>query len=161
MAFDQLKWLLGEWIDDWRRGEPGEATAGGESWRLLLADRILVRNSWCEYPATDDHAAFRHDDLLVVFLDSDSQIRAVFWDNHGHVIRYTTAIIDLERAEFSFESDQSASGPRQRLHYRASGSRHLNADFNLQLPGAIGFSTYLAWTSSRTEPIPSTPLVPG
>jgi hypothetical protein len=151
-ALDELAWLIGDWTDDWRRGEPGEATAGGESWNLQLEGRILVRKSWCEYPAAGDSAAFRHDDLLVVFRDFDSQVRAVFWDNHGHVIRYTTADVDPDRSEFTFESDPSIPGPRQRLHYRADGANQLRADFNLQLPGAATFSRYLEWTSSRMTP---------
>lgn len=157
MAFDELAWLIGEWTDESRRGDPGVATAGGESWRLQLGGQVLVRTSWCEYPATADEAAFRHDDLLVVFGDLDAQLRAVFWDNHGHVIRYTTATIDPDRLGFAFESDSSAPGPKQRLHYRADGPHRLAADFNLQLPGAASFSRYLAWHSSRTSHRPSAP----
>lgn len=71
-----------------------------------------MRNSWCEYPAAGDNAAFRHDDLLVVFRDFDLQVRAVFWDNHGNLIRYTTADVDSDRSEFTFESDPSIPGPR-------------------------------------------------
>ncbi len=33
MEIDELAWLVGEWIDDWRVGEPGAATGGSESWR--------------------------------------------------------------------------------------------------------------------------------
>jgi hypothetical protein len=150
MAVDELRWLIGDWTDDWRRGEPGEATAGGESWQLQLEGEILVRSSWCEYPATGDHAAFRHDDLLVVFRDADSLIRAAFWDNHGHVIRYATASLDEDHLGFAFESDPLTPGPRQRLHYRADGASHLAADFSIQLPAATSFSRYLAWASTRT-----------
>jgi hypothetical protein len=156
LEFGEISWLLGEWTDIWRRGEPGEATAGGESWGLQVGEQILVRNSWCEYPATRDHPAFRHDDLMIVFHDVDMKIRAVFWDNHGHVIRYTTVTIDPGRAEFSFESDPSNSGPQQRLHYHADGANRLGADFNLKLPGAETFSQYLEWTSSRSRPVQPT-----
>ena len=150
MAIDELGWLVGDWTDDWRRGEPGLATAGGESWSPQLGGQILVRACWCEYPATAAEPAFRHDDLLVVFRDFDAQLRAVFWDNHGHVIRYATAAIDPDHLGFTFESDPSIPGPRQRLHYRADGIGHLGADFNLQLPGTTSYSPYLEWASSRT-----------
>jgi hypothetical protein len=149
MAFDELGWVLGDWTDVRRRGEPGEATGGGETWRLQLDGQILVRLSWCEYPATADAAAFRHDDQLVVFHDLDGQSRAIFWDNHGHVIHYTTAAIDPDGLQFTFESDPSLPGPRQRLRYRADGPDRLKADFNLHLPGAASFARYLEWESSR------------
>jgi hypothetical protein len=152
VAFDELAWVIGDWTDDDRRGDPGVATAGGESWSLQLGGQILVRTSRCEYPAAGGLPAFRHDDLLVLFKDVDAQIRALFWDNHGHVIRYASAVVDGEREEFSPESDPSMPGPRQRLHYRAAGPSHLAADFNLQLPDSPSFSRYLAWTSSRRVP---------
>ena len=118
MAIDELGWLVGEWTDDWRRGEPGLSTAGGESWSPQLGGQILVRTCWCEYPATAAEPAFRHDDLLVVFRDFDGQHRVIFWDNHGHVIRYATAAFDPDQLGFTLESDPSVPGPRQRLHYR-------------------------------------------
>jgi hypothetical protein len=149
MAIDELGWLVGEWTDDWRRGEPGLSTAGGESWSPQLGGQILVRTCWCEYPATAAEPAFRHDDLLVVFRDFDGQHRAIFWDNHGHVIRYATAAFDPDQLGFTLESDPSVPGPRQRLHYRANGANQLAADFKLQLPGATSFSPYLEWASSR------------
>ena len=36
-ALDELAWLIGDWNDEWRRGEPGEAAAGSESWNLLYS----------------------------------------------------------------------------------------------------------------------------
>jgi len=149
MAFDELQWLLGRWADDWRRGEPGEATDGGESWDLQLDGQILVRTSWCTYPSAGGRPAFRHDDLLIVFHDLGAQIRAIFWDTDGHVIRYVTAVLDPDRRGFAFESDPSVPGPGQRLHYRATDDNHLRADFNLRLPGAPAFTPYLEWTSTK------------
>jgi hypothetical protein len=149
MAFDGLAWLIGAWTDDWRRGEPGVATGGGESWGLQLDGRILVRSSWCTYPATATEPAFRHDDLLVVFRDVDARVQALFWDNHGHVIRYTTVVVDPDGRGFTLESDPSVPGPQQQLQYRADGADRLGADFNLRLPGATSFSRYLEWASTK------------
>ena len=149
MVLDALSWLVGDWSDDWREGEPGLATGGGESWQFRLGGRILVRESWCEYPATATEPAFRHDDLLVVFVGADGRTRADFWDSHGHVIRYATASIDEDAGGFTFESDRALSGPGQRLHYHADGPTRFAAGFELRLPGADSFVPYLRWRSSR------------
>jgi hypothetical protein len=155
MGLEGLSYLVGEWRDESRSGEPGTATGGGESWRLALDGQILVREAWCEYPATAKRPAYRHEDLLVVFVDTDSEVRGVFWDNEGHLIRYREVDADPDGKGVGLVSDPSAPGPRQWLQYRFEAPDHLSAVFSLHGPGAPGFVPFLRWTSVRAAPPPA------
>jgi hypothetical protein len=150
MGLEPLGYLIGRWKDDTRSGDPGEATAGEESWQLALDGRILVREAWCEFPATEKRAAFRHEDLLVVFPESDGELRAIFWDSEGHSIRYREVHVDPDGKGVGLVSDPTAPGPRQWLQYRFEPPDHLSAVFSLHGPGTPGFTPYLRWRSVRS-----------
>ena len=84
MALDSsLNYLVGDWTDETRTGEPGTANAGGESWRVDMGGRILIRMGWCEFPASATRAAFRHEDLLIIYPEGDDAMRGIFWDNEA------------------------------------------------------------------------------
>ncbi|MGO9231334.1 MAG: hypothetical protein ACLQKA_19260 [Bryobacteraceae bacterium] len=83
-----VQFLVGRWTGE-GGGEPG---AGSGAFTLApdLQGKILVRKSFAAYPAAADRPAFRHDDLIVVYRDGPSaELRAMYWDNEGHVIAYT------------------------------------------------------------------------
>ncbi len=153
MGLDALDYLIGAWNDESRTGEPGTASAGGETWSLALGGQILRREGWCEFPAHGDRPAFRHDDLLVVFVDSDSEVRALFWDSEGHVIHYRDVQPDPDGSGVGFVSDPSIPGPRQWLKYRFEKPDRLSAVFSVHGPGSPGFQPYLSWTSVRGPPV--------
>ena len=154
MGLEALGYLVGDWKDETRSGEPGTATGGGESWKLALDGAVQVREAWCEYPARGDRPAFRHEDLLVVYLDTDSAVRGIFWDNQGHLIRYREVHADPDGKGVGLVSDPVAPGPRQWLQYRFEGPDHLTAVFSLHPPGAPGFVPYLTWRSVRVPTRP-------
>ncbi len=149
MGFESLGYLVGVWKDEVREGEPGRATGGGESWRLALAGQILVREAWCEFLASASRPAYRHEDLLIVFAESDSEMRGIFWDSEGHLIRYRELHPDPDGKGFGLVSDPATPGPRQWLRYRFEEPDHLSAVFSLHPPGAPGFVPYLTWRSVR------------
>ncbi|HXY47064.1 MAG TPA: hypothetical protein VEK13_04115 [Thermoplasmata archaeon] len=149
MGFEALSYLIGRWTDESRTGEPGTSTGGGETWHLALDGGILEREAWCEYPARGDQPAFRHEDLLVVFVDPDSEVRAMFWDNQGHTIRYRDVHPDPDGKGVGFVSDPTVPGPRQWLQYRFEEPDRLSAVFSIHGPGAPGFAPYLRWASTR------------
>jgi len=155
MGLDGLSYLVGHWSDVSRHGEPGTASGGGESWQLELDGQILVREAWCEYPATTERPAFRHEDLLIGFVDSDSEVRGMFWDNEGHLIRYREVHADPDGKGVGLVSDPSSPGPRQWLQYRFEEPDQLSAVFSLHRPGAPGFAPFLEWTSARSTAKPS------
>ena len=148
----RLAFLLGKWVDEERLGEPGTDAASGETWRSELDGRLLVRNGWCEFPATATRPAFRHEDLLIVFADDEGQAHGIFWDNEGHTISYRDIRVAPEGKGVRLSSDPSTLGPRQQLEYRFEGPGRLTAVFSLQLPGETKFSPYLRWRSARTDP---------
>ena len=155
MGLEGLSYLVGRWTDTSRRGEPGSSTAGGETWRLALDGQILVREAWCEFPAEGERPAFRHEDLLVVYLESDGEVRAIFWDSQGHLIHYREVHADPDGQGVGFVSDPAAPGPRQWLQYRFEAPDRLSAVFSLHGSGAPGFTPYLSWASVRAASPPA------
>jgi hypothetical protein len=149
VGLEGFGYLLGDWRDVVRTGTPGTATAGGETWRLALDGEILVREGWCEFPATSERAAYRHEDLLVVFVDNDDELRGIFWDNESHRIHYREVHADPDGKGVGLVSDPSSPGPRQWLQYRFDAPDRLSAVFSLHPPGAPGFAPYLTWSAQR------------
>jgi len=145
-----VKFLLGEWIGE-GGGQPGES-AGGFSFQPDLQGKILLRKSYAEYPATKDRAAYRHDDLTIVYRESgDEDLRAVYFDNEGHVIRYVLRAGDGGNS-VQFLSEASPKGPRFRLTYVKTGDDKLSLKFEIALPGQPdAFSTYIEAKARRVS----------
>src|ERR1043165_7996778 len=76
------KWV--EWqpfIGTWEGaggGGPGQGS-GSFTFTPELQGTILVRHNYSQYPATKEKAAYRHDDLMVIY--RDGKTRADYWDN--------------------------------------------------------------------------------
>lgn len=155
MALDRsLNYLVGDWVDDRRSGEPGTATAGGESWRVDLGGQVLIRMGWCEFPATTSRPAFRHEDLLILYPEGDDAMRGIFWDNEGHTIHYPNVTMQPGGKGIMLSSERSVPGPRQQLLYDFAEPDRLAAVFSLLVPGSPDFRPYLTWTSRRSKPRP-------
>lgn len=137
--------LKGEWVGE-GSGQPGEAT-GGFVFSAGLQDRVLIRKSWAEYPAQNQKPAYRHDDLMIVHQDEGAQVRADYFDNEGHVIRYTVAFAPSHDAVV-FTSEPSGAAPQFRLTYTKVSEGHVAIRFEIAPPGKP-FSTYLQATAHR------------
>ncbi len=156
MALDPaLNYLVGDWSDESRTGEPGTATASGESWRADLGGRILIRMGWCEFPASSKRDAFRHEDLLIIYPEGEDEMRGIFWDNEGHTIHYPNVTMLPEGQGILLSSERAIPGPRQQLRYVFEAPDRFNATFSLLLPGTPDFMPYLSWSSARTKPGPT------
>jgi hypothetical protein len=156
MALDaSLSYLVGDWVDESRSGEPGTATASGESWRVDLGGQVLIRMGWCEFPATAKRGAFRHEDLLILYPEGEDGMRGIFWDNEGHTIHYPNVTMLPSGKGITLSSDRAIPGPRQQLVYHFEEPDHLTATFSLLLPGAPDFAPFLTWVSSRSKPAPA------
>lgn len=152
MALDvSLNYLVGDWTDESRTGEPGTASASGESWRVELGGRVLIRMGWCEFPETPQRQAFRHEDLLIIYPEGEEGMRGIFWDNEGHTIHYTNVTALPEGTGMVLSSDRAVPGPRQQLLYGFEKPDRLKATFSLLLPGAPDFVPYLTWISARSK----------
>jgi hypothetical protein len=137
--------LVGEWVGE-GGGQPGQASAGSFSFTPELQGTILVRRSFAEYPAANGQAAFRHDDLTIIYRDSASkQLRATYWDNEGHAIAY---LVEAAPDGVAFVSEGPPSSERYRLSYTKTASDRVRIKFEIAAPGK-DFATYLEATARK------------
>jgi hypothetical protein len=143
-----FEYLLGDWVGE-GGGQPGQGT-GEFSFHPDLQNRILVRKNYATYPPTKDRPGFRHDDLMVVYRESESgPIRALYFDSEGHVIHYLVTA-SSEQKTIEFLSEALSSSPRYRLTYVKSGSDTLTLKFEIAPPGKPdSFSTYIEAKARR------------
>ncbi len=142
---EPLSFLLGQW-EATGSGSPG-AGAGSATFAPGLQDRVIMRTSYAEYPASATVPATRHDDLMVIYAAAGSGLRADYYDNEGHVIHYAVTV--PAPGEACFVSDEVGGAPRFRLSYKlASGL--LKGEFAIAPPGQPeAFAPYLVWESRR------------
>lgn len=138
-----LRFLIGEWqAIDTPSGETGSFT-----FRLAVQDRVIVRTNEAVYAATTDRPASRHDDLMVIYEEHGS-LRADYFDNEGHVIRYACAPQDGHAV--AFVSDAIPGEPRYRLTYTGGPNGTLLGSFEIASPTAPDtFKPYLSWKARK------------
>jgi hypothetical protein len=145
-ALAPLEFLLGDW-EGGGGGTPGQSQ-GGTSFAPGLQDRVLIRTNFALTAATATAPASRHDDLMIIYADERGAIRADYYDNEGHVIRYTVSVPHPGQAVFT--SDATAAGPQYRLTYDARPSGIVSGTFAIAPPGKAGaFTLYLTWEMKR------------
>jgi len=147
-AWAPFEYLLGNWVGE-GGGQPGQGS-GGFSFLPDLQGHILVRKNHAAYPPTKDRPAFTHDDLMVVYRDTeDAPPRAVYFDSEGHVIHYLVTV-SSDHKTIEFASEAFPSTPRYRLTYVMTGSDALTLKFEIAPPGKPdSFSTYIEAKAKR------------
>jgi hypothetical protein len=141
-----LSFLLGTWEGS-GDGKPGDG-AGVATFKSELQGKVIVRTNHAEYPAANGRPATTHDDLMVIYADASSQLKADYYDNEGHVIRY--AVTASPGGGAVFVSDPSPSAPRFRLTYKLGDAGAVSGDFEIAPPGqSDAFKSYLGWTMKR------------
>ena len=126
-----LEFLIGQWTGQ-GSGSPGNG-AGAFSFTPDLQRRILVRKSFAEYPPAGGKPGFRHDDLLIIYREAVAgPIQAIYFDNEGHVIRYT---VEAGANQAIFTSEGSRTEVRYRMTYRAAGPNQLGFRFEIAEAG--------------------------
>ena len=146
--WDGLRPLLGKWVAE-GGGQPGLASAGGFSFDFDLQGRVLVRRNYSEYPATGGKPASRHDDLMVIYQEPDKRMRAVYFDNEGHVIYYSVLLSEDKRT-ITLLSDPIATAPRFRFIYNLLKDDSLGMEFDIAPPGKPdSFSKYVEGKARR------------
>jgi hypothetical protein len=144
-----LSFLLGEWIGE-GGGTPGQGT-GGFSFAFDLQKTIVVRKNHAEYPATKERPAYSHSDLMIIYPQpGGSRLRAIYFDNEGHVIDYA---VESSESTVQFRSEATASSPGFRLTYKKTGADTLKLQFEIAPPGKPdAFSAYIEATARRVGP---------
>jgi hypothetical protein len=145
--WDSFRFLLGEWVGE-GTGAPGEGT-GGFSFSFDLQGKILVRKNRADYPATKDKPAYSHTDLMVIYREGDDSLKAIYFDNEGHVIHYAVSF-STDRNTLTFLSDPSPSSPRFRFIYSKATPDKLKLEFDIAQPGKPeAFSKYIEGSAHR------------
>jgi hypothetical protein len=135
-ALAPLQFLVG----DWRAVDTPAGETGRFTFKFDVQGHVLVRTNEAVYPTS------RHDDLMVIYVDGDA-VKADYFDNEGHVIRYTARIAANRVA---LTSDPDAKGPRYRLSYALAPDGVLSGTFEIAMPDAPEtFKPYLAWKARR------------
>jgi hypothetical protein len=65
---------------------------GGFTFSLHVLGKVIVRINPADNPATTEQSAFRHEDLMVIYVNDAQDLRAVFFDSEGRVIQYSVQI---------------------------------------------------------------------
>ncbi|MFZ0818631.1 MAG: hypothetical protein WAM91_01060 [Candidatus Acidiferrales bacterium] len=145
-----LTFLQGTW-EAKATGKGGVTAIGTYTFRTELGDHILARHSTsdagCKGPASFD---CDHGDLLYVYQDAPGQsLKAIYFDNEGHVIHYNVSTPDATTVIFL--SDGSQPGPQFRLIYELKNAV-MSGKFQMRMPGQTEWIAYLEWSGSkRTE----------
>ncbi len=136
--------FLGTWVGV-GSGQPGQGS-GEFTFEPELQGAVLERHNYAEYPATKEKAAYRHDDLMVIYSEGD-KTRADYWDNEGHVIHY---VAEVTAGKLVFVSDAAQPGPRYRLTYTKTGADTLKLIFEIAPPNdRAAFKTYITAEAKR------------
>ena len=145
-TWDKWDWLMGEWKGE-GSGQPGQG-GGTFSFKPDLDNKILVRKSHSEYPATENKPKVIHDDLLLVYLDfSGNPSKAIYFDNEGHTINYSITYPDKA---IVLTSDKIANVPVFRLTYTLLDNEIANTKFEMSLDG-LTFMTYIEGQSKKIK----------
>jgi hypothetical protein len=142
-----VRFLLGTWEAKTRGGSAGAAASGTYTFRLELRDHVLARHSLgagCTGPADFD---CEHGDLLYLYPDAAGQpLKAIYFDNEGHVIHYDLTTPAPHTAVLV--SPASSNSPQFRLMYELKGPLLLGK-FQIRMPGESEFHSYLEWSGGR------------
>ena len=139
-----LQFLLGEWEGV---GDQAGAT-GGFTFAPSVQDHVIVRTNYSITPASNGKPASRHDDLMVIYEEA-GRVKADYFDNEGHVIRY---VAEARAGDVVFLSEIKSAEPRFRLTYTRASAATLIGKFDVAPPGQPeAFAAYLSWTARKIK----------
>jgi len=141
-----LRFLEGSWEAATQGGVAKANAVGTYSFRKELSGHILARHSrasGCKGPADFD---CDHSDLLYIYPEGQGPLKAIYFDNEGHVIHYS--VTTPTPASAVFISDGSTPGPRFRLVYELKEGV-MSGKFQMQMPGKTDWTSYLEWSGRK------------
>lgn len=141
--FQALRFLKGTWQAKATRAD-GVAVDGTYSFAPDLRGTVLARHDLsqtsCKGPAGFD---CEHGDLLYVYPEGGG-LKAIYFDNEGHVIHYGVTVPTSNSVQFLSEG----AGPQFRLTYELKGGVMFGR-FQMQMPGQPEWRSYLEWSGAR------------
>ncbi len=145
-TWEKWSWLMGQWKGE-GNGQPGQG-GGIFTFSPDLNDKILVRKSHSEYPATSSKPSIVHDDLMVVYLDlSGAPSKAIYFDNEGHTINYSISYADKT---IILTSDKIPNAPIFKLTYTSLDNDTIDTKFEISRDGEK-FMTYIEGKSKKIK----------
>lgn len=146
-SFKGLSFLEGSWSAVTSNDAGGPKVSGTYTFKKELAGHILARHSnssSCKGPTDFD---CDHGDLLYVYVDGPGRgLKAIYFDNEGHVIHYDVSMPTPSSAVFL--SEPLLTGPQFRLTYELSQNVMIGK-FQMHMPGRSEWKSYLEWSGSR------------
>jgi hypothetical protein len=146
-SWKALAFLEGTWDAHAQAGSAGAQSNGTYTFKPELKHHVLVRHSdsaACKGPARFD---CEHSDVLYVYQDAENQpLKAIYFDNEGHVIHYAVSTPNSSTA--MLVSDASPSGPQFRLVYELKDSV-MWGKFQMRMPGETEWKSYLEWSGAK------------
>jgi hypothetical protein len=145
--FKALSFLVQNWEAN-TNGYGGVKSIGTYTFRPELGGHVLARRSTsdvaCKGPASFD---CEHHDVLYVYEEAPGQpLKAIYFDNEGHVIHYDVST--PTPTSVVFLSEASRPGPQFRLSYELKDSLLLGK-FQMQMPGQTEWKSYLEWSGPK------------
>ena len=143
-----LGFLEGTWDAHTQGGAAGAQTSGTYTFKPELKHHVLVRSSSasaaCRGPKSFD---CEHGDVLYVYQEAEGHpLRAIYFDNEGHVIHYDVSTPDSTTAMFI--SAPSQTGPQFRLVYELKDAV-MSGKFQMRMPGQAEWKSYLEWNGAK------------
>lgn len=147
--FAALRFLVGTWEARTTGGNAKAQGTGTYSFRLELKDHVLARHSNYEACKGPEDFNCDHGDLLYLYPEGPAgDLRAIYFDNEGHVIHYAVTLPRPGTAVLL--SDPGKPGPQFRLTYELTGDI-MAGKFQIRMPGQADFSSYLEWSGHRKD----------
>jgi hypothetical protein len=144
-----FQFLLGEWTGE-GNGDPGQGN-GVFTFSMDLQDHILIRRNQSDYAETKAHAAFSHNDLMVIYQEPGQSVRAIYFDNENHTIEYNINL-SADGKSIIFVSDSLQAKPRFKLTYTSLSDDSLLITFEIAHPKKPNFfAKYLEGRAHRTK----------
>jgi hypothetical protein len=142
-----LTFLEGTWEAKTAAGGTVKSS-GTYTFKTELAGHILARHSSsngdCKGPADFN---CDHSDLLYIFEDAPGQpLRAIYFDNEGHVIHYDVSTPNPTTVVFLSEASQP--GPQFQLVYELKDGT-MFGKFQMRMPGQNDWRSYLEWSGNK------------
>jgi hypothetical protein len=144
--FKALNFLEQNWEAN-TNGYGGVKSVGNYTFRPELGGHILARRATsdvaCKGPDSFD---CEHGDMLYIYQDAPGQpLKAIYFDNEGHVIHYNVSVPASTKVEFLSEASQ---GPQFRLTYELIGPL-MTGKFQSRMPGQTEWKSYLEWSGPK------------
>ena len=145
--FKALSFLEQNWEAN-TNGYGGVKSTRTYTFRRELGGHILARRSTsdvtCKGPTDFDCG---HGDMLYVYQDAPGQpLKAIYFDNEGHVIHYDVTTPGATSVVFLSEADRP--GPQFRLSYELKDSV-MYGKFQSRMPGQTEWRSYLEWSGAK------------